>query len=73
MSSFITNKGCEMCHKIEVGLTEMRVGSTKHYLCYPCMANFATDVLEFANNNLTKHTDDFGNIYFTDRDQEDLK
>jgi hypothetical protein len=32
------------------------------------MAIFATDVLEFANNNLTKDVDDFGNFYFKDRD-----
>lgn len=68
MSSFIINKGCEMCDKIEVALVEMKVGKTKHYLCYPCMAKFATDVLEYANLNLTKRANEFGNIYFTDKD-----
>lgn len=68
MSSFIKNKSCEMCRKIEVGLTEMTVGSTKHYLCYSCIATFINDVLEYANMNLTKHTDEYGNIYFTDKD-----
>ena len=68
MSSFIKNKSCEMCRKNEVGLTEMTVGSTKHYLCYSCIATFTNDVLEYANLNLIKHTDEDGNIYFTDKD-----
>lgn len=66
MSQFIQNKSCEMCRRIEVGLVEMTVGKTKHYLCYPCMAKFATDVLEYAKLNLTEKKDDCGNVYFID-------
>jgi hypothetical protein len=62
-----------MCDKIEVGLTEMKVGKTKHYLCYPCMAEFVNDVLEFATMNLTKNTGDFGKIYFTDGEESEEK
>lgn len=47
MSRFIRNRSCEMCGEIQFGLIEMKVGDTKHYLCYPCMAKFTTDVLEF--------------------------
>ena len=66
MSAFIINKSCEMCGKNEVGLTEMTVGKSKHYLCYPCMAKFATDVLSYAKFNLTENIDEYGNTYFTD-------
>ena len=52
MSRFISNKSCDKCGKIEVGLTEMRVGKTNHYLCYDCMTVFAFDVVEFAAHNL---------------------
>lgn len=52
MSRFVSNKSCEMCHKIETGLTEMVVGKIKHYLCYKCMAVFAFDIFEFASHNL---------------------
>ena len=34
MSQWIRNKSCEICRRIEVGLVEMNVGKTKHYLCY---------------------------------------
>lgn len=66
MSQFISNKSCDMCNKIEVGLTEMRVGKTKHYLCYPCMAIFASDILDYARMNLTEKVNEYGNAYFTD-------
>lgn len=52
MSEFISNKSCEMCKKIETGLTEMRIGSTKHYLCYKCLATLALDTIEFSAHNL---------------------
>lgn len=52
MSKFISNKSCEMCHKIEVGLVEMRVAKTNHYLCYNCMTKFAFDMFEYAALNL---------------------
>lgn len=54
MSRFIINKSCDMCHKIEVGLVEMKVGKTIHHLCYHCMTVFAFDVIEYASHNLTK-------------------
>ena len=54
MSKFVSNKSCEMCHKIETGLVEMRVGKQPHYLCYDCMAVFAFDVIEYAAHNLRK-------------------
>ena len=66
MSQRIINKSCEICGRIEVGLVEMNVGKTKHYLCYPCMANFATDVLDYARMNLTKKVNECGNTYFID-------
>ena len=52
MSRFISNKSCEMCHNVEVGLAEMRVGNTHHYLCHNCMAIFAFDAVEYAAHNL---------------------
>ena len=39
----------------------MNVGKTKHYLCYPCMANFASDVLDYARMNLTEKVNEYGN------------
>lgn len=68
MSHFIRNKSCELCGRIEVGLVEMDVGRTKHYLCYPCMARFATDVINYAKMNLTEKEDTCGNIYFVDKE-----
>jgi hypothetical protein len=41
-----------MCHKIEKGLVEMKVGDTTHFLCYDCMTKFAIDVMDFARFNL---------------------
>lgn len=52
MSRFISNKSCEMCRKIEVGLVEMKVGQTTHHLCYNCMTEFSFDVAEYAAHNL---------------------
>ena len=52
MSRFISNKSCDMCHKIELGLTEMTLGNTKHYLCYDCLAKLTLDMVEFASMNL---------------------
>lgn len=52
MSQFITNKPCDMCGKIEVSLTEMTVGKTKHHLCYKCITIFAFDIVEYAAHNL---------------------
>ena len=66
MSQWIRNKSCEICGRIEVGLVEMNVGKTKHYLCYPCMANFASDVLDYARMNLTDKVNEYGNTYFID-------
>lgn len=60
MSKFISNKSCEMCSKIEVGLTEMRVGKTNHYLCYDCITIFAFDVIEYASHNLRKELEKAG-------------
>jgi hypothetical protein len=62
-----------MCNKIEVGLTEMHVGESIHFLCYPCMAKFTTDILEFAQLNLTKHEDNLGHVYFTDGEESEEK
>lgn len=52
MSRFILNKSCEMCHKIETGLVEMRVDKTNHYLCYNCMTSFTLDIIDYASHNL---------------------
>lgn len=52
MSEFITNKSCDMCRKIEVGLTEMKIGPSKHHLCYNCISTLALDIIEFASHNL---------------------
>ena len=60
MSKFISNHSCDMCGKIEVGLTEMRVGKTKHHLCYNCITVFAFDVIEFASHNLNKEFEEKG-------------
>lgn len=60
MSRFISNKSCEMCHKIETGLTEMRIGKTNHYICYHCAANFIFDALEFAALNLRREFNNDG-------------
>ena len=57
-----------MCKTHEVGLTEVTIGESKHYLCYPCMAVFATDVMNFAMMNLKQVTDNGGNTYFTDKE-----
>ena len=70
MSQCIRNKSCEICGRIEVGLVEMNVGKTKHYLCYPCMANFASDVLDYARMNLTEKVNEYGNTYFIDEEQK---
>ena len=40
MSQCIRNKSCEICGRIEVGLVEMSVRKTKHYLCYSCYGKF---------------------------------
>lgn len=68
MSRFILNKSCEMCGKIEVGLTEMRVGKTKHYLCYDCMTVFAFDVVEYAAYNLRSEFEEKGYTINCDND-----
>ena len=52
MSQWIRNKSCEICGRIEVGLVEMNVGKTKHYLCYPCMADFLSDINHFSGIKL---------------------
>ena len=66
MSEFISNKSCEMCKKIETGLTEMRIGSTKHYLCYKCLATLSLDMIEFSAHNLRDEFKANGyNIYKT--------
>lgn len=66
MSKFIINKSCDMCHQIEKGLTEMKIGNTKHYLCYDCMAKLAFDVIEFASMNLKKEFKKEGYTICTD-------
>lgn len=68
MSKFISNKSCDMCHKIEVGLTEMKVGKTTHHLCYDCITKFAFDVIEFAANNLNKEFESKGYAIIYDND-----
>lgn len=68
MSRFILNKSCEMCGKIEKGLVEMRVGKTKHYLCYDCMAVFAFDVVEYATHNLRSEFETKGYTINCDND-----
>lgn len=73
MSQWIRNKSCEICGRIEVGLVEMNVGKTKHYLCYPCMADFASDVLDYARMNLTEKVNEYGNTYFIDEEQKPSK
>lgn len=73
MSQWIRNKSCEICKKIGVGLVEMNVGETKHYLCYPCMANFASDILDYARMNLTEKINEYGNTYFIDEKQKPSK
>ena len=70
MSQCIRNKSCEICGRIEVGLAEMSVGKTKHYLCYSCKANFASDVLDYARMNLTEKVNEYGNTYFIDKEQK---
>lgn len=69
MSRFIVNKGCEMCNKTETGLVEMTVGKIKHYLCYPCMAQFANDVKLYADMNLYETTDEYSNTRYTDKEE----
>lgn len=66
MSRFITNKSCDMCHKIEIGLTEMTVGNTKHHLCYDCITKLAFDMVEFASMNLRNEFKEKGYIIETD-------
>lgn len=52
MSRFIINKSCNMCKRIELGLTEMTVGDKALHLCYDCMTTLAFDMIEFASMNL---------------------
>lgn len=70
MSQWIRNKSCDICGRIEIGLVEMNVGKTMHYLCYPCMANFASNVLDYARMNLTEKVNEYGNTYFIDEEQK---
>lgn len=66
MSRFITNKGCDMCHKIEVGLTKMRIGKKKVHLCYNCITVFAFDVIEYASHNLRNEFEEKGYTFDID-------
>lgn len=52
MSKYITNKGCDKCRKIEVGLTKVKFGKIKHHLCYDCITEFALDTIHYAATNL---------------------
>ena len=45
----------------------MNVGKTKHYLYYPCMANFASDVLDYARMNLTEKVNEYGNTFIDEK------
>ena len=73
MSKFISNKSCDMCHKIEKGLTQMRVGNTTHYLCYECMTVFAFDVVEFAAHNLRNEFESKGYTIKSEYDGFEIK
>lgn len=68
MSYYISNKSCDMCNKIEVGLVEMKVGKTKHHLCYSCITEFAFDIVEYASLNLRDEFIERG--YTIDSDDE---
>lgn len=68
MSKFISNKSCDMCGKIEIGLTEMRVGKTKHHLCYNCITVFAFDIMEYAACNLKTEFEEKGYTIDFDND-----
>ena len=59
-----------MCRKIEVGLVELKIGDSKHYLCYPCMATFATDVKMYADGNLYPTVDSYGNTVYSEKKEE---
>lgn len=52
MSAYITNKGCDKCHKIDVGLVKISCGKMKNHFCYDCMTNFTLDLLDYAAHNL---------------------
>lgn len=73
MSQFISNKSCDMCHKIETGLTEMRIGKTTHHLCYKCITIFAFDVVEFASHNLNNEFESEGYTIRSDYDGFEIK
>ena len=64
MSKYIINKRCDMCNKIEVGLTELTIGNIKHHICYDCMPDLVVDFVNFAKANLQDELRNLGyNIY----------
>ena len=60
MSKYVTNQGCVMCGKIEVGLTTLTIGKHHHHICYDCMTRLSLDIADYAIMNLSKEISEHG-------------
>ena len=60
MSKYVTNQGCTMCGKHEVGLATLTIGKHHHHICYDCMTKLSLDIVEYAIFNLSKEISDCG-------------
>ena len=60
MSKYVTNQGCAMCGKHEVGLATLTIGKHHHHICYDCMTKLSLDIVDYAIFNLSKEISDYG-------------